>query len=77
MFSESPSIPTLAPSESLGICNSSGAAGYEISKSFKMRIKTEEDELSKIEKTEAVSMEIIDGNTHCSDYTYFPLCSPQ
>merc|ERR1712228_305219 len=34
-----------------------------------MRIKTEEDELAKSEQTEAVSMEIINANSQCNDYT--------
>lgn len=66
--SHSVALPTAAPSEFIGICNSSGLAGYEVIESFKMRIKTEEDEIAKIEKTASITAEVIGENAECSDY---------
>ena len=53
----------------MGVCDNSGERGYEVDTSFKIRIKSDEDEQEKDELTQQSIQDIIDDNAVCNDYT--------
>ena len=50
------------------ICQFSAAGGYEVTTSFKIRIKTVEDEQAKEQMTQDYTGDIVRENAHCTKY---------
>lgn len=67
------SDPTTSPTlrdniDLLGFCETSGDRGYEVNKSFKMKIKSDKDKQKKEDKTKDFMDQIIRDNPDCDDY---------